>query len=97
MKKRILVTGGAGFIGRETVRKLVNSGYDVVCFDLAEQISRHHETLEEIGKTGKLTIAKRSILDQNAIRNVMDGSDVVIHLAAMLGVKKTEEQKLACI
>lgn len=97
MYKRVVVTGGAGFIGRETTRKLVSSGYDVVCFDLAEQIARNHETLKEIGKTGTLTMAQGSILDRNAMRDVMGDADVVIHLAAMLGVEKTENQKLGCI
>jgi len=97
MYRRIVVTGGAGFIGRETVRKLVSSGYEVVCFDLAEQIERHRETLEDIAKLGSLSLAQGSILDRNAVRDVMNGANVVIHLAAMLGVKKTEDQKLGCM
>ncbi len=97
MSKRIVVTGGAGFIGRETSRRLVSSGYDVVCFDLAEQIARHRDTLAEIAKTGSLSLEQGSILDRNAVRQVMAGADVVIHLAAMLGVKKTEDNKLGCV
>lgn len=97
MSKRIVVTGGAGFIGRESVLRLVKSGYDVVCFDLAEQIMRHRELLDEVGKEGKLTLISGSILDRNAVRNAVGGADVVLHLAAMLGVKKTEDNKLACI
>ena len=97
MYRRIVVTGGAGFIGRETVRKLVSSGYEVVCFDLAEQIERHRETLEDIAKLGSLSLAQGSILDRNAVRDVMNGANMVIHLAAMLGVKKTEDQKLGCM
>jgi UDP-glucose 4-epimerase len=97
MSKRIVVTGGAGFIGRESVLKLVKSGYDVVCFDLAEQIMRHRHILDEIGKQGKLTLIPGSILDRTAVRNAVGGADVVLHLAAMLGVKKTEDNKLACV
>ena len=97
MNTRVVVTGGAGFIGRETIRKLVISGYDVLCFDLAEQIERHKNILSEIGSLGKLTLAYGSILDRNSLRDAMNGADVVIHLAAMLGVKKTEDNKLGCI
>ena len=97
MNTRVVVTGGAGFIGREAIRKFVAAGYDVLCFDLAEQISRHKAILNEIGELGCLTLAHGSILDRNSLRNAMDGADIVIHLAAMLGVKKTEDNKLGCI
>lgn len=97
MSKRIVVTGGAGFIGRELVLTLVKSGYDVVCFDLAEQIMRHRELLEGVSKQGKLTLVPGSVLDRNAVRNAVGGAEVVLHLAAMLGVKKTEDNKLGCI
>jgi UDP-glucose 4-epimerase len=97
MNTRVVVTGGAGFIGRETIRKLVISGHDVLCFDLAEQIERHKNILNEIASLGKLTLAYGSILDRHAIRDAMNGANVVIHLAAMLGVKKTEDNKLGCI
>ena len=33
MKKRILVTGGAGFIGSNTCENLINDGHDVICLD----------------------------------------------------------------
>jgi len=97
MSKRIVITGGAGFIGRETMRKFVASGYDVVCFDLAEQIIRNRTAMDELHKLGKMTVAQGSLLDRNAVRKVMKGAEVVIHLAAMLGVKKTEADKLGCI
>lgn len=97
MSKRVLVTGGAGFIGRESVRKLVTAGYDVVCFDLAEQINRHRPYLDKLAALGKLTLVPGSLLDRNAVRTAVDGAEVVLHLAAMLGVKKTEDNKLSCI
>ncbi len=97
MNNRVVVTGGAGFIGRETIRKLVIAGYDVLCFDLAEQIARHKEALTAIGTLGNLKLAYGSILDRNSLRDAMEGADMVIHLAAMLGVKKTEDNKLGCI
>lgn len=97
MSKRVLVTGGAGFIGRESVRKLLSSGYEVICFDLAEQIVRHRPYLDKIATLGALTLVSGSLLDRNAIRQAIARTDVVLHLAAMLGVKKTEANKLSCI
>jgi UDP-glucose 4-epimerase len=97
MSKRVLVTGGAGFIGRESVRKLVTSGYDVICFDLAEQIARHRPYLDKISTLGRLRLVSGSVLDRSAVRQAVHGVEVVLHLAAMLGVKKTEDNKLSCI
>jgi UDP-glucose 4-epimerase len=97
MFKKVLVTGGAGFIGRESVRKLVSAGYEVICFDLAEQISRHRANLEKIAALGSLRLASGSVLDRTAVRHAVKGADVVLHLAAMLGVKKTEDFKLSCM
>lgn len=95
--EKILVTGGAGFIGRELLRKLLVAGYDVVCFDLAEQIARHKPYLDSIAKLGRLSLVPGSLLDRNQVRLAVDGADVVVHLAAMLGVQKTEDNKLSCI
>lgn len=52
MYKKIAVTGGAGFIGREMVRKLMKLGYEVVSFDLAEQYGRHKDFFGAL-KTGE--------------------------------------------
>ena len=97
MEQRVMVTGGAGFIGSEMVRKLLARGYDVVCFDLAEQFSRHQALFDELRTRGKLHLAAGSILDRTALRVAIKGVDVVVHCAAMLGVRKTEEHKLGCL
>jgi UDP-glucose 4-epimerase len=44
-----------------------------------------------------MTVHSGSILDNNAIRKAIQGVDVVVHLAAMLGVQKTEDDMLGCI
>ena len=96
-KVRVLVTGGAGFIGLATIKKLLEANYEVVCFDLAEQIARSLEKLNNLHLIGKLTLVQGSLLDRNMLREAVTGCDAVIHLAAMLGVKKTEANKLGCI
>lgn len=97
MYKNILVTGGAGFIGRETVEKFVRRGYNVVAFDLAEQFARHADFFKELRDCGNLRLVSGSILDRTAVRAAMLDAEVVIHLAAMLGVRKTEENRLGCL
>ena len=82
---KILVTGGSGFIGNSVVRHLVFKGYNVRAFDLVTNNLRDIEHYSG------------SILDPNALDIAMKGCDVVIHLAAMLGVKRTELKRLSCI
>lgn len=85
--KLILVTGGGGFIGSCMVRFLVKQGFKVRVFDLSEQISKNPPP-------PGVEIYRGSILDANDVANAMHGCDYVIHLAAMLGVKRTEMKRL---
>ncbi|ODS23493.1 hypothetical protein AB835_08650 [Candidatus Endobugula sertula] len=97
MYRKILVTGGAGFIGRATVEKLLSVGYEITSFDLAEQIERHRSFFDKMKENKNFSLVQGSILDKNIVRDAVENADVVIHLAAMLGVKKTEDQKLGCM
>ncbi|MDP2973425.1 MAG: NAD(P)-dependent oxidoreductase, partial [Candidatus Diapherotrites archaeon] len=87
---KVLVTGGAGFIGSAMVRQLLLSGYKVRAFDLADQfdVNKLPEEAE---------IYKGSILDTNDLTNAVNGCDYVIHLAAMLGVRKTDTKRLEAL
>ena len=85
--KLILVTGGGGFIGSNMVRFLAQQGLKVRAFDLSEQIS-------ENPPPPGVEVYRGSILDANNVANAAHGCDYVIHLAAMLGVKRTETKML---
>ena len=97
MPKKIFVTGGGGFIGRELVKKLLVNGFDVVCYDVGEQLSRHTAFLQALGHQSSLTVVPGTILDRIKLQTSMAGVDAVIHLAAMLGVQRTEENRLRCL
>jgi len=96
MNKKILITGAAGLIGKSLTKTLLRSGYKVVCFDLSEQFYRNMDFFRSVN-TDNLEIHSGSILDNNALRKSIKGVDIVVHLAAMLGVQKTEDDKLGCI
>ena len=87
---KVLVTGGAGSIGLEVVRQLLNKGHEVTIFDLAEQIER-------IDIPSGVNVFKGSILDPVAIQYAVRGNDYLLHLAARLGVKRTEVERLTCL
>jgi len=88
----VLVTGGAGCIGLEVCSELKRRGVKVRLFDLPEQVVRVRNA---IGKGVEIFFG--SVLDSSSLRDAMDGSDAVIHLAAMLGVRRTELNKLRCL
>lgn len=89
---KVLVTGGSGCIGIPLMYELKNRGIEVVLFDLNEQISRVKQFLPK-----GIQLFSGSILDSAALRDAMHECDGVIHLAAHLGVYRTENNKLRCL
>lgn len=87
---RVLVTGGSGFIGSAMVKLLLEKNYEVRAFDLPDQINRNPPPKEA-------EIYKGSILDVNDLMNAMRDCEYVVHLAARLGVKKTEKHRLSTL
>lgn len=90
--KKVMVTGGGGCIGIAVCNELVSRGVAVHLFDLPEQIFRVKKALPAEAK-----LFYGSILDKSSLREAMEGCDAIIHLAAYLGVKRTEQNKLRCI
>ncbi|MGI4746330.1 MAG: NAD-dependent epimerase/dehydratase family protein [Janthinobacterium lividum] len=85
MTDRVLVTGGAGFIGRHVVRALLARGDTVRVYDsLIEQVHPHGATSESVPDDVELVQA--DIRDGEALGRALDGIDKVVHLAADVGV-----------
>jgi UDP-glucose 4-epimerase len=82
--KRILVTGGAGFIGSHLVDKLINEGFEVVVLD--DLSNGRMDNLEAHSGNKNMKFIKGSILDPAAVKTAMQGVDYVYHLAC-LGVR----------
>ena len=84
---RILVTGGAGFIGSHTVVELQQAGYDVVVLDnLCNASEKVIPRVEAI--TGKkVPFYKADILDREALEEIFSKEqiDAVIHFAGLNG------------
>ncbi len=93
---RVLVTGGAGFIGSHTALELLNTGYEVVVVDNLSNSSREslRRVQELAGKT--LTFHEIGILDRNALSDVFAAApiDAVIHFAALKAVGESVAQPL---
>ena len=82
---RYLVTGGAGFIGSNTVDELVRRGHGVVVLD--DLSSGKEDNLAEV--RGKITFMKGSITDIETVQKAMVQADYVIHLAARTSVPRS--------
>lgn len=80
--KRILITGGAGFIANALIKNLITEN-SIVAFD-----NFHRDTLTGSGfaEHDNLTIVKGDVLDFDALTAAMRGAEIVIHAAAIAGI-----------
>lgn len=78
---RILVTGGAGFIGSNLVQRLMEDGHEVVVLD---NLLRGNKIDPAIFR--KIVFFNKDIRDLEAVKEASKGCDVIFHLAAILGV-----------
>ncbi|WP_217947895.1 SDR family NAD(P)-dependent oxidoreductase, partial [Faecalibaculum rodentium] len=85
---RILVTGGAGYIGSHTAVELLNSGHEVIVADnLSNSSEKALDRVKEI--TGKdLTFYNVDLRDKDALQDLFDKEDIdaVIHFAGLKAV-----------
>jgi UDP-glucose 4-epimerase len=84
---KVLVTGGAGFIGSHLVDKLISRGYSVVVLDNFH--SGKIESFREILGRASFEVIEGDIRDRKAVREAMDGVDAVVHLAALIDVEES--------
>lgn len=76
--KRVLVTGGAGFVGSNLVRKLIGEGAEVTILD--DFFTGNLSNL--FGLEGKYKVIEGSVVDQGLVAKLVQPADFVFHLAA---------------
>ena len=93
---KILITGGAGYIGSHTALELLEEGYEVVIYDNLSNSSRESvKRVEEL--TGKsLKFYEGDVLDADALEAMFqaEGIDAVIHCAALKAVGEYVQKPL---
>jgi len=96
MQKKILVTGGAGYIGSHTLVLLIEAGYEVVVFDnfcnsSKESISRVEKIVNK-----EITLIEGDIRSRTDLQKVFDNYkiDAVIHFAGLKAVGESVEEPL---
>ncbi|MGH9013417.1 MAG: NAD-dependent epimerase/dehydratase family protein [Acidimicrobiia bacterium] len=87
-----LITGGGGFIGSHLADALLARGDRVIAFDNLS--TGRLENLEDACRSPAFRFVQASVLDFQAVDEAVAEADVVVHLAAAVGVKLIVEQPL---
>jgi UDP-glucose 4-epimerase len=89
MSKRILITGGAGFIGSHLARRFADQAEVTVLDDLRSGYARNLEGV-------RCRFLHGSILDDAALRQAVAGVEEIYHLAAMISVPESVAKPAEC-
>jgi len=92
---RALITGGAGFIGSHLSESLLQQGHSVHVLDNLSTGSI--ENIEHLKKSPHFQYTIDSVMNEWLLAELIDGCDVVFHLAAAVGVKLIVEQPVYTI
>ena len=97
--QRVLLTGGAGFIGSHLAEALIRLGHQLTIVDNLDDFyspARKQRNLEEIRSTGSFEFIAADICDLQKMREVIArlSPHAIIHLAARAGVRPSIEQPL---
>ena len=94
---KILITGGAGFIGSHLARKLIDLNNEIIIFDnldsfYSEELKR--KNLEGIAPSDKYAFIRGDIRDYAAVCTALDDVGVIIHEAAQPGIRVSLENPM---
>jgi dTDP-L-rhamnose 4-epimerase len=86
MKRRVLITGGAGFIGSHLADELLARGYEVRALDVLLPQVHGADRMRPPYLDGNVELVVGDVRDPDVVRRALSGIDVVYHLAARVGV-----------
>ncbi len=94
---KILITGGAGFIGSHLAKKLIDLNNEIIIFDNLDSFYSEelkNKNLESIAPSEKYVFIKGDIRDYTAVSTALDGVQIIIHEAAQPGIRASLENPM---
>src|SRR5438270_9899366 len=82
---KVFITGAAGFIGSNVVDRFLTLGNEVTGYDNFS--TGHEEFLRDAHKNSAFRLVRNDVLDLEGLKTAMQGSDLVLHLAANADVR----------
>ena len=82
MSKKILITGGSGFIGSAITKHLVKNGYQITVYD-----NNSRGNLKRLNSIKKIKFYKGDVRDKKKLYKIKGSFDCLIHLAYVNGTK----------
>ena len=92
---RVLITGGAGFIGSHLGDLMLEAGNEVFAIDNLSTGSI--ENIEHLKSHPRFHYTIESVANEPVLAELIDRADVVFHLAAAVGVRKIVEEPVYTI
>ncbi len=92
---RYLITGGAGFIGSHLADRLLERGDEVYALD--DLSTGSTSNIEHLSDEPRFSLVRGTVLDHPLISGLVSEADVVVHLAAAVGVKLIVDKPLGSL
>ena len=92
---KILITGGAGFVGSHLADKLINQGHEITVID--DLSTGRYSNVEHLEGTPNFRLIIDTVLNQDLMEELIRESDRVFHMASAVGVRLIMEQPVKTI
>jgi UDP-glucose 4-epimerase len=97
MPKRIVLTGGTGFILSYVAERYAAMGHDVVLFDNNQQHSMPQYTLDLLASRKNVSFVQGDVTDKAAVEATIKGANIVYHFAALMGTSSRFKQEVRTV
>ncbi len=95
MRDHALITGGAGFIGSHLAEKYLGEGWAVTTLD--DLSTGAMQNIAHLERIPQFRHVKGTVTDERTVGELVDEADIVLHLAAAVGVRLVLERPVATI